>query len=373
MSDAVSSAPSSSGASASSGSTAKVSPSQGSSSSGPSAKGTAPKAGTAPAAGGKPQVSVKPTLQVSPKSVPQSTEGSEAATSGDQDTPETPAEKRARRLKLKIDGQEEEFDVDAASDEDLALQLQMGRAARKRMQEAAEERKKAQTVQEKFQEILALGKEDPAGILEGLFGVNPHQWAEQLLLQKYQEEQMPEADRKALHLERQLAQRDAELKKIADERAAQEKAVKDAEAKTLQEKYEREQFEAFDKEYAAALSKHSLPKTKETAWLMAQVGKVNLEHGVELSADQMANEVKKRFTAIHQGVVGQLDGAQLLDVLGQDVVRKVLKASLEKVGKKAPSSPGVSPFAKQPQVEEPDEVKPKRRMLSDRDWNKAFK
>src|SRR5688572_742490 len=149
-----------------------------------------------------PRVDVKPTLRndlpnkktdAAPKD-PTKPEGAKSIPTDDPadtveakpqtETPTEAAERKARKLKLKVDGAEIDYDIDATSDEDLATELQLAKAARKRMQEAADIRKK-------FTELVQRGQQDPFKAMEELFGVDGYKIAEEKLRQKYLEEELP--------------------------------------------------------------------------------------------------------------------------------------------------------------------------------------
>jgi hypothetical protein len=286
---------------------------------------------------------------------------------------ETPAEKKARTLRLKVDGVEEQVNLDEMPDEELQTQLQLARAARKRMQEAAEARKEKEATLAKFQQILQLGKQDPRAALEAVFGVNPREWAESYLRDVYQEEDLPEPERKARALQRELEARDAKLREIEEAKAAEEKSRQEAETAKQQEALVKQQFEQYEKEYHAAMDKHGLPYNRETAYLFAQIGKLNLEHGIDLTTDQIAYEVKKRLSGTNQAVLRNLKGAALLSYLGDDVVKEIVRMSIEKV--RAPKSPAKPFEPPAPQNTSPlddlDDVPPaKRRMQSLNVWRK---
>lgn len=268
---------------------------------------------------------------------------------------ETAAERKARLLKLKVDGVEEEVNLDEMPDEDLATQLQLAKAARKRMQEAAD-------VRRKFQQLVEMGKERPDEAFEALFGKNFKETAEEYLRQKYAEEELPEAEKEKLALQRQLA----------EERARRE-AFENAEREKKIAEIQQQQFQQFETEYRSALTKHDLPFTKETAYLMAQVGMLNLQHGIDLTADQMATEVKKRLTGMTQGVFKQLKGAALLSYLGDDVVKEVVRMSVERVrGAKAAPKPFEPPAPAPTEFKDDLDEAPqaKRQRVSVNAWRK---
>lgn len=244
---------------------------------------------------------------------------------------ETPAEKKRRTLKLKVDGKEEEVDVDGMDDAELATHIQMSKAARKRMQEAADHRKELESYKSQFQQLKELGKSSPQEALEKLFGVNPREFAENYLKGIYSEEAMPEGERKHLQLQRELEAREAKIREYEEEKS---RAVKEAEEARLSESRAAQDkivHEEYQRSFAEALEVSGLPNTRETLFEMAKIAKLNLQHGIELTPQQMAHEVKKRLSGTTQAVFKNLKGAALESYLGADVVKEIVRMSVEKV------------------------------------------
>src|SRR5439155_16062490 len=83
---------------------------------------------------------------------------------------EAAAKALARKLKLKVDGREEEL-----PEEEVVKWAQMGRAAQKRFQEASEKRKQAE-------DFIRMLKEDPISVLSNpAIGVDFRKLAEEYL------------------------------------------------------------------------------------------------------------------------------------------------------------------------------------------------
>lgn len=254
---------------------------------------------------------------------------------------ETAAEKKARKLKLKIFGKEEEYDLDNTPDEDVTRDLQLGKAARKHMQEAADLRKK-------FMEAVEMGKADPAVALKELFGIeDPDAYWEERLSKKYgdqvKEAQMTPEQKRIAELEAKHAEYE---KAQAEAKQTREKAAREAyESKVLQE---------MQTEFAEALQAAAdLPQTQETMMLMAEVAKLRASQGIELTPQQMAHEVRRRLQSSHKSVFGSLKGDKLLGYLGDDVVKEVIRARIEKT--KVPVSQIAQPPAEDKPVNNEEE------------------
>lgn len=247
---------------------------------------------------------------------------------------ETPAEKKARIHRIKVDGVEEDLDLDKLTDEDHVKNAQWAKAARRRMQEAAETKKS-------FQAIVEQMKKDPFSLskLHPEFkDLDLRKAAEDRLVQEFQESQMDEPTRRANQLQREL---EAERARTA-EFENQQKTVK-------QQQLEERVFQETQRDFISALEASDLPKTKETLFQMAQVAQIAFENGLELSPRQIADEVKKKQAAMHQQLTRGLTGEKLINHLGPEVVRAVLQYSLDKAKGRLPGTPG----ATKPPVEQP--------------------
>jgi hypothetical protein len=242
------------------------------------------------------------------------------------------------------------LDLDALTDEEHVQNAQWAKAARKRMQEAAEIKKSFKGLQEAIKKDPFSALRDPA------FGnLDIRKQVEDQLVREYQESQMDEPSRKAAALQRELEQ----------ERAKREEYESTAKARS-QQQLEAQVFAETRKEFISALEATDLPKTKETLYLMAQVAQTALDNGIELSPQQIAGKVKERITGMHRSITGSLKGEALIKHLGDDVVKEVIRHSVAKA-KGAKANP-VAPPVKQ-NVEE-GEDRPKRKMP---DYNKIRK
>src|SRR5574343_645073 len=91
-------------------------------------------------------------------------------------------EKLLRKFKLKVDGEEIEEEIDLNDTDRLAKELQLARAAKKRMAEAQMSKRQAY-------ELAQMLEKDPAALLRKM-GDKGYDYAEQLLLEKIQREMM---------------------------------------------------------------------------------------------------------------------------------------------------------------------------------------
>lgn len=282
--------------------------------------------------------------------------------------PETPAQAAQatkRRFKLKVDGAEIEEEL---GDEEIAVRLQKGRAAEKRMQEAA-------AVRKQFQELKELAKTDPTLLLKELAGVeDPDQWMEQRLADKWKRDVMPEQDRKVHDLEQRAL---AAEKKLQE---AEQARQKEAEAKHMAA-LEAQTEATFKRAFEVA----ELAWTPEHLELFGKVALEALDFGIDLTPEQMAAEVKaelgRRDTSATERAKSKLlglKGNDLLDALGEEAVREVIQASVAKRNAaKAAQAGGVEPgqqtvVLSKPKAPSQTEVPETPKFRTTKDWRKAF-
>lgn len=268
-------------------------------------------------------------------------------------TTQTPAEKveaARRKYQLKVDGKIQEMEL---GDDEVAVRLQKSMGAEKRMQEAAQLRKQQQ-------EWIEALKADPFSALKDpAFGVDLEKLAEDRLIQKYRESQMPEHERRLLEKEREISQ--------YKQREAQVKAQQEAKVRG---EMEQRVFQEMERDFAEALAGEELPKNRQTMVLMAEVARANLEHGIELTPKQMASEVNARMRDMNSHVIRQLKGEQLAKYLGDDVVKEILRHSISRV---KPAQPPAFERPAAPANLDLDEVKPARRMNDLRSFREFMK
>ena len=227
---------------------------------------------------------------------------------------ETPAEKKARKYQIKVDGKTSEIDLDSMDDETLVKRIQLAEAAQRRMQEAAEQRKQVES-------LFEMMKKDPiAALKDPALDIDIRKRIEEDILREYEEAQLPEQERKYREQERQLAEREAKIKEF-------ETRQQQASQKQLEERV----FQETQTSFMEALELADVPKNRETIYMMADIARINLENGIELSPAQLAAEVKERVTGMHTHITRSLDGEKLMSYLGDDIITKVLKYAVEQV------------------------------------------
>lgn len=226
---------------------------------------------------------------------------------------ETPAQAEARRkYKLKVDGAEQELEL---NDSEISVRLQKAIAAEKRMAQAAE-------IQKSFRQFSEMFPTDPSGAAKLIApDLNLEEYYEKKLIEKFQAEERQKQDPAAYERE--------QLKKQLEEYRTKEQKAKEAADAKAQAEHDAKVGKEMEKEFMDALEESGLPKDRRYLRMLAEVADVNLEHGIELTPKQMAAEVNSQLREQHQHVVRGMKGESLIKHLGADVVKEVLKYSVD--------------------------------------------
>lgn len=231
--------------------------------------------------------------------------------------------KKIRSLKIKIDGQEYDeqlpFEIDENNKEQveyLKRHLQMSKVSNKRMQEAS----KLKSQSDQFIRML---QEDPMKILtHEQFGGEAkfRKMAEEYLLKEIQEKMLTPEERQQRDMEAKLRQ----YEEVEKQRRAESEAKQ---MEQLQNHYAQE----FEKTIVTGLRSQGIPKTPRTVKRMAELMSKNLQHGLDLAPEQLAQLVKEDYVNEMKEMFGASEGDILLNLLGDDVSNKIRKADLAKL------------------------------------------
>lgn len=213
------------------------------------------------------------------------------------------------KFKLKVDGEEVEEEVDWNDKATLTKKLQLARAAEKRMGEASKVKTQALQIMKAYESgDMSILKNHPKG----------REIAEAFLLSQLEDEMLtPE--------QKTQREREAKLKKY------EEKDLKDQEDQKTQAqtKREAELAQGFQKTIIDAIEKTGLPKSPDLVKRMAGLMQKNLKLGLELTAEELAAEVKTDTLSILKSVVGSATGAQLIEMFGPDLAKQIRKHDIE--------------------------------------------
>lgn len=218
-------------------------------------------------------------------------------------------------FEVPIDGK-----VQKMTRDELLRAASLGKGAHKRFEEAAQLRRQAEDF---------LGRmRDPQKAIETLLdpklGLNEDQvreafenWYSERFIKR--EQMTPE--------QRKLADAEQRLKKYEEqENERKQKEEQDREAELDQMEAQKLQQEIID-----LVGKSGLPKTRFTTSRLAYWMKVNLSKGINAPAELIIDQVKKETNDVMKSLVQSSDGDTLVNILGEDTVKKIRKYDLERL------------------------------------------
>ncbi len=219
---------------------------------------------------------------------------------------ETKSETLARMYKVNVDGQESEVD-----ESELLRGYSHNKAAEKKMQEAANSRKEAETV-------LRMFKEDPKQAFK-ILGADARAFAEMIINDELTEAMLsPE--------QRELRDYKRDLEKYQNSE------------KQAREEYEKEQYDAGMAQYTeqiqsqiiTSLGSAGLPNTDRTIGRMAHYMQAAIAAGYEnVTPADVIEHVKNDYIADFKSFMGGMTEDQIEMFLGADVMRKAAKATVK--------------------------------------------
>ena len=211
---------------------------------------------------------------------------------------------------VKIDGKE--IQVDEA---ELRRGYSHSRAADERIRQATETRQTAE-------EVLNLFRNNPEEAFRRL-QMDPKAFAEQLLTREIQEASLSPEQKRVRDLEN--------FKAEAEKRE-----------RISKEETEKQEMEAFRNQIASelqtgiieAIGAYDLPRNEFTVGRMAFHLEAALTAGIDASPKDIAPLVKKEYEADIRRLLSSVPDDKLLDFLGDDTTKKVVKGHIAKVGTK---------------------------------------
>jgi hypothetical protein len=247
-----------------------------------------------------------------------------------QPKPAEPTKEQIRRHKLKIDGQEQEFD-----EPEVIRRAQLYTAADRRFKEGAALRKQSEEFVNKLRTNFTELLDDPR---LGLNEDQKREMFEKWYRTKYIEPQTLTPEQK------KLREQEAELKRYRDEKAAEEKRQQEQQEQEL-ENYHRGNYQ---KTILEALDTEGLPRTEFTGRRMVDLMAKNVQLGFDLSAKQIAQLVREDYLKEIKVVLGATDGDTMLKLMGDDIANKLRKADLARLRAGIPNVP--KPVIETPQA-----------------------
>lgn len=234
--------------------------------------------------------------------------------------PRKPDAPRTKKLKLKIDGREVEEEVNLDDDEYLTRQIQLAKAAQKRMGEYTDLEKKVRSFIEEL-------KKNPKKVLsDPNIGIDIKKLAASVI-----EEEIENSKKSPEQLEKEKLQQ--KLQDLEEER----KRERDDFQKREFERLQTQAYERYDMQVSKALEGSDLPKSPYVIKKMADYMLLGLQQGLDVSADdvlplvrdEMTNDLKEMFAVMPEEVIEK--------IVGKDVLSRIRKKNVAKA-KAAPQT-----------------------------------
>jgi len=239
---------------------------------------------------------------------------------------------KGREIEVDIDGQPTKVPLD-----ELRRGYQRRQASDRRFEEAAHAKREVETAIRAFNENPVEGlkklkateyfKQNPRALVE-LVGEDVFQnFAEETLWQKIQRERRMQENPYEVQAE--------EYKRQLDEIRQREEAEKQRLEKETMTRQEQEAIAeartTIEKQIHDALSKSSLPATPETVARYARIYKSALQNGYEPAPEDIVAKVEESYMSEIQKLMGQLPEDKASKFLGDDFVKKLRQADLQRL------------------------------------------
>lgn len=240
-----------------------------------------------------------------------------AASTENKDNKEAVPSKR----KLKVDGEVLEL-----TEEEYEKYASLGKAAQKRMEEAAKIRKEHEKLQKDVEVFLDVLQKEPERVLKDL-GIDPKEFAK-AVINKQMEDDAKTPEQK----EKETLQ-----KKLEDA----EKRIKDAEEAKKKEEIEKHTAEAaskLEKDIISAIESGSLPQHASATRRVVDLMVIAASQGYNLDASDVIPIVKEQYLNEFKEVSKIMGIEMLEEVLGNEMISELRKRYIKKI-KQVPTTP----------------------------------
>jgi len=253
------------------------------------------------------------------------TSGAEASSTPTPAAAKVEEKKRLNRIKLKVDQKEYDeelpFDFDDRPEvvEYLTKNLQMSKAASKRMSEYSQ-------LEKEVTQFIEELKKDPRKVLSNPnINVDVKKLAASIIEEEINNSQKSPEQLKTEKLE-------AELQRLKDEREEENKTNSQKELERLQQ----QAYESYDIQMTQALEKSDLPKSPYVIKKMADYMLLGLQNKIDVTPadviplvrDEMTGDLKEMFAVMPDEVIES--------IIGKDVLNRIRKKKVAAVKSGAP-------------------------------------
>lgn len=235
------------------------------------------------------------------------------------ETPKTASQKK--KLKLKVDGEEFEEELDWDNEDDLRKKLQYSKVGQKRMQQHA-------ALEREVEEFLTQLKTNPRKVLsDPRIGLDIKKLAAEVI-----EEEIENSKKSPEQIEKEQLQ--ARLSELEDERKREKEESRSREMERLQT----QEFERYDMLMSKALEKSDLPKSPYIVKKMADYMLMGLNNGLDVTPDDVLPLVREEITNDLKDMFAVMPDEVIEAIVGKDVFNRVRKKNVAKA-KSSPPQP----------------------------------
>lgn len=228
-------------------------------------------------------------------------------------------------LKLKVNGEELEYDV--SNQEQLIKDLQLAKASQGKFEEAAQLARQVQEQEQQIGQLVQAIKSSPLDILNRL-GIDVQKVAEDYLRPIYERMELPEAERQALEYQEQVQRQQAELEHYRQQEQQRQNEIQQA-----------RQVEHYKNEINRVIKESGLPETQDTVQYIAMAYKTALQNNPQTRLDDVIPQVKQAMQQNINQFAGNLEGEELIQAVGKDTAEKIRKFYLKQAGQTQEQEP----------------------------------
>lgn len=225
---------------------------------------------------------------------------------------------------------------------ELLQSASLGKQAYKKFEEAASMRKQAEGLLTRLKDprqAIKLLQDPSLGLDEGQVREAFEEWYADRFIAR---EQMTEE-------QRELADAKERLRHYEET----EKQAKEREEREAQSKQDADYLKHVQQEIIKTVEESKLPKTKFMVSRIAYWTKINESKGLNAPRELIVQQVRKEMRDVMRSLVDASDGDTLLDVLGEDTVKKVRSHDLARIRARRNAPP--APQTQAPKSSDPSE------------------
>jgi len=234
------------------------------------------------------------------------------------------AKQLLKKYKLKVDGREEDFEIDLNNDEEVRKHLQMSKVGNKRMQEKAELEKGMG----KFFDLL---KADPESVLSHPeIGVDLKEFAQRILdKQSLEDAKTPE--------QKEIEKYKKELEEFKKAQETDKKAKEESDLKRLEDAQEKQLIG----EFKDAFESVKLPYSPRAVKYMAEYMQIAHNENLPLTAAEVAPLVKSQMMRDYQEMLRSAPDEMLEEFIGKENSSRMHKNRVSKTKATPPTASSV--------------------------------